>query len=259
MWINLAEDEKGLKDIREGLDVHSEVCCLVWPHLYRKISHQQYLLVTKNEVVRKIGGRDGSLEHEHRTSVKSVVFGLIYGRGIKSLMTEYNLSEGECVKIINTFFGMCPDAKRWLDKTQERTKKLGYVNNLFGRFRRLPEVNSNDEEKRATALRQCCNTPVQSSASDVLSIATVRIYNLIKNNNLKSRLFFSVHDSVKYNVPIKELDLATQVIQKGLTDPIPGVNFPLTVELEIGPNWGEMIEYGDFKENKPKYLREWIS
>lgn len=257
MWINLAKDEKGLKDIREGLDVHSEVCCLVWPHLYRKISHQQYLLVTKNEVVRKIGGRDGSLEHAHRTSVKSVVFGLIYGRGMKSLMTEYNLSEGECVKIINIFFGMCPDAKLWLNKTQERTKKLGYVNNLFGRFRRLPEVNSNDEEKRATALRQCCNTPVQASASDVLSIATVRIYNLIKNNNLKSRLFFSVHDSVKYNVPIKELDLAVSVIQKGLTDPIQGVNFPLTVEFEIGPNWGEMIDYEEFKEQKARYLQQW--
>lgn len=257
MWINLANDEKGLRDIREGLDVHSEVCCLVWPHLYQKVGPQQYRIVTRDEMVRKIGGRDGSLEHAHRTSVKSVVFGLIYGRGMKSLMVEYNLSEGECIKIMNTFFEMCPDAKKWLDTTQKQTQKLGYVNNLFGRYRRLPEVNSNDEEKRATALRQCCNTPVQSSASDVLSTATIRIHNLMKNNNLKSHLFFSVHDSVKYNVPIKELDLALQVIQKGLTDPIAGVNFPLTIELEIGPNWGEMIEYEKFNEDKSKYLVEW--
>jgi DNA polymerase-1 len=257
VWINLANDEKGLKDIAAGLDVHSEVCCLVWPHLYRKVGDQQYLIVNKNEIVKKISGRDGSTEQSHRICAKNVVFGLIYGRGIKSLMTEYKLSEEECLKIIKTFFGMYPDAEAWIVKNQNRVKKVGYVNNLFGRYRRLPEINSGDEEKRATALRQCCNTPVQSSASDILSIATVRIYNLLKNNGLKSKLFFSLHDSVKYNVPIDELDLAVRIIKKGLTDPIAGINFPLTADFEIGLNWGEMISYEEFENNRQKYIQMW--
>jgi len=257
VWINFANSKKGLEDIARGLDIHSEVCCMVWPQLYKKVSEGQYQVVATGDILKKIDGRDDTAIHEHRVSAKNVVFGVIYGRGIKSLMAEYKLSEAECNKIWTNFFAMYPEAEQWLENQKKFVKKYKYVKNMFGRIRRLPEIDSNEEEFRATAIRQSCNTPVQSSASDILSTGTIRIFNLIKNNNMKSKLFFSIHDALKYNVPLSELDMAIQVITKGMGDPIPGVNFPLEVEFEIGPSWGEMIGLEEFNEDREKYLKLW--
>jgi len=238
VWMHYANDEKALEDIKNGLDIHSEVACYIWPHLYKP----------------------GTIvKGEHRVAAKTVVFGLIFGRGIKSLTTDpaFRLTESEALRIIKWFFNKYPKANEWIENQKKLVKRDKQVRNFFGRVRRLPEIDSKEEQVRSEILRQCINVPIQSMASDITSIATIRVYNLLKNNNMKTKLFFTIHDSVKYNVPIEELDKAIELINIGLGTPIKGVNFPLVTEFEIGRNWGEMIELEDFNKDRNKYLREW--
>lgn len=256
MWANCCGCPIMLNDIRNGLCIHSEVACEVWPNLYKKVGPNQYLYTATGEIHSKVGV--GKVAKEHRTKAKNVVFGLMFGRGPKSLMEEYKLSEQEVKKIISWFFGKYSKASEWLEEQKRMVKVHKQVKNIFGRVRRLPEVDSREEEKRAEVMRQAVNTPIQGGASDVVSLATIRTYNYLKKAGLKSRIILSIHDSLKFSVPFNELDKAKELITKGMTEPIPGVNFPLEVEFEIGTNWQNVIGWDEyFEPNKDKYLKEW--
>ena len=249
-WANYSKDEAMLEDIRNGLDIHSEVACYVWPKLYKYLGPKKYLMIQTGKIKPKVSGL-------HRIISKAVVFGLMFGRGVKSLVDTLGISESEANKIIKWFFNKYPGANRWLMDRGKVVKRDKQIKNLFGRVRRIPEIDSNNEEKRAKAIRQAKNTPIQSGASDMCSIATTRVYNAIKKANLKTRLILTIHDSLKYNVPVEELNAAVKCVIKGMTASIPGINFPLEVELEIGLNWLDLIDYEDFIEDKEKYLNEW--
>jgi len=236
VWSNYSNDPNMLEDIKNNLDIHSEVARRVWPHLFPE---------------------GQKVEGSFRVKAKAVVFGLIYGRGINSLVKDLGITEFEANKIIDYILNKYPKAKAWLDNQRKIVRKDKQVRSLFGRIRRLPEIDSSEEEKVAEVIRQCCNAPVQSTASDVTSIATIRVYNNMKRLNLDSRLILSIHDALKYSVPFKEIDKSIDCITRGMCDPIKGINFPLKVELEIGPNWKDLILYNEFNKDRKKYFKEW--
>ena len=70
-------------------------------------------------------------------------------------------------------------------------------------------------------------------------------------------MVLNIHDSLKYSEPIAEIDQAMEAMTKGMCSPIPGVNFPLRVDFEIGRAWGDMIKVSKFNKDREKYLREW--
>ena len=250
MLANYTNDPKMLSDINSNLDIHSEMACMVWPHFYRKVGPKQFQYLQTNKIESKIGG-------EHRVIAKAVVFGVMYGRGIKSLVEDLKITEMEGHKIINTLFAMYPAASEWIENQKRIVKRDKMVTNLFGRRRRLPDIDSKEEQKRAEVYRQCVNTPIQSGASDLCSIATVRCYNNIKRLNLQSRLVLSIHDALKYNTPLNEIEQLIDCVKRGMTDPVKGINFNLEVEFELGPTWGDMIELSEFNKVKDKWLKEW--
>lgn len=236
LWGNYANDENMLEDIINGIDIHSEVGYKIWPYKFKPPER---------------------VTEEYRAKVKGVVYGLIYGRGIKSLIEEFGLSEQEVIKIINWLFGKYPKSKKWLKNQELFVKKNKYVKNLFGRKRRLPNIDSVIEWERSEVIRQAYNTPIQSGVADLLKIAIVRVYNSMKKYKMKTRLVLSIHDANKYNTPINELGMALKVIKKGMCDKITGINFPLEVDFEIGQNWGEMIKLEEYKKDEKKHLKNW--
>jgi len=250
VWANYSNDPQMLEDIRNGLDIHSEVCCLVWPHLYKKVGDKQYLHILTGEIKSKVSA-------EHRVKAKQVVFGLIYGRGIPSLVKDLGITELEAIAIVNYVLGKYPKAKLWLENQKKDVKKYKRVKDLFGRIRRLPEIDSKDNERVAEVIRQCCNAPVQGGAADITSIATIRVYNLIKKLEMLMRLILTIHDSLKYSTPVKEIDKGIECMKKGMCSSIPGVTFPLEIEIEIGPNWYDLISLEEFNKDRNKYLKEW--
>jgi DNA polymerase-1 len=250
VWAHYADDPQMLLDIENGLDIHSEVCCLVWPHLYQVVGKNQYLHTASNEVHAKVKG-------EHRVQAKGVVFGLMFGRGVKSLCEEFGLTEDEANKIIQLFFQKYPKANEWLQNQKRVVRREKQVRNLFGRLRRLPGVDSIEESKRAEVDRQCVNAPIQGGAADICSIATVRVHNNLHRLALHTRMILNIHDSLKYTVPIRELDNAIECMVDGMTKPIPGVKFKLDIEIEVGPSWQDLVDLDKFNEDRQKYYDMW--
>lgn len=75
-----------------------------------------------------------------RTMAKTILLGILYGRGAKSVGEQINKSKEDAQEIINSFYNAFPDVKRWINETMENAHKNGYVEDVAGRRRRLPDI-----------------------------------------------------------------------------------------------------------------------
>lgn len=86
---------------------------------------------------------DGSPNPEgkkRRGSVKAILLGIMYGRGTASIAEQIGGTVEEAQKIVDNFFESFPQVKQWMDKTESDAKKYGFVEDLWGRRRRLPDI-----------------------------------------------------------------------------------------------------------------------
>lgn len=193
-----------------------------------------------------------------RQVAKDILFGLMYGRGAESIVeemqhngvTEFTIADGERIK--STIFKMFPIAKRWIDQTHAFVQQVGYVTNYFGRRRRLPNAWSSNKETKGDALRQSVNAPIQSSSSDMLSLKTIGIVELLKkfkHLDPRIRVVLSIHDALFINCPPEHASQVLSAVVDFMQEPIqevPGVfktvRVPMPVEMKRGRTWGDMVE-----------------
>lgn len=86
---------------------------------------------------------DGSPNPEgakRRSSVKSLLLGIMYGRGVSSIAEQIGGTIEEAQSIIDGFYNAYPKVKLWMDKTLRDARKTGYVEDYWGRRRRLPDI-----------------------------------------------------------------------------------------------------------------------
>ena len=87
--------------------------------------------------------QDGTANPEgkkRRGNCKSILLGLMYGRGVASIAEQIGCDIKEAQKVVDDFFNSFPKIKTWVNDTQENAKKTGYVEDLWGRRRRLPDI-----------------------------------------------------------------------------------------------------------------------
>lgn len=77
---------------------------------------------------------------ERRSKAKAVFLGTCYGMGPKTLADRMNLPVAEAKKIIEDFFKGFPDVDRFMKESEAMAAKLGYVTDMFGRRRHLPDA-----------------------------------------------------------------------------------------------------------------------
>ena len=77
---------------------------------------------------------------KRRKMAKSILLGILYGRGARSVGEQIEKSKEEAQEIIDTFFNSFPKVKKWIDDTHAKVKKLLYVEDWYGRRRHLKDV-----------------------------------------------------------------------------------------------------------------------
>ena len=96
---------------------------------------------------------------------------------------------------------------------------------------------------------QIKNYPVQGFATaDIVPLACINIQKLFEENNLKSILINTVHDSIVTDVHPDEEEIATKLMKKGSEEVINSLkeiydidfNVPLDTEIKMGKNWLDM-------------------
>ncbi len=180
---------------------------------------------------------------EERGKAKAVNFGFLYGM-MAPKFVEYALNSygqvftlNEAKHIRELFFAKYSRLLPWHKEQEYLCEMQGGVGNLFGRFRRLPDINSPNKWERAGAARRAINTPVQGSGSDLLISAVTQI-----NKELKGVAWVgaTVHDSIIGECHIEDQEYVDSVIRRIMLHPkvLDDFGVTLKVPLDIDVGWG---------------------
>lgn len=132
-----------------------------------------------------------------------------------------------------------------MEKTKKFAYKYGYVETMFGRRRRLPDLHSKVPTLKSNAERQAINAPIQGTGSDLTMLSIININRWLKENNKKSMIIATVHDSIVFDVYIPELpELSKKVkeIMESVHEPYIDTVVPIISDLELGVNYGATFE-----------------
>lgn len=86
---------------------------------------------------------DGSPNVEgknRRKKMKILYLGITYGMGSASIAERLSCSKQEAEEILESFYNSFTGVKKWKDETDTFVQKYGYVEDLWGRRRRLPNI-----------------------------------------------------------------------------------------------------------------------
>lgn len=183
---------------------------------------------------------------ELRRHFKTIVFGILYGRGAKAIAAALGIPVDEAQHYINLFYEMRVELKEWIDMMQATAKSgENYVTTPFGRRIMIYEPGDYEEHN---VNRYVINYPIQGTASDFTLVAGARIQRDMTRLNLQSRTFNFVHDSVMFDVHPTEVEVIWRLAQYYMVQ-YPAENFdfmngvPLNADAEIGIQWGHAVEY----------------
>jgi DNA polymerase-1 len=182
------------------------------------------------------------VSYEMRSIAKAVNFGLIYGQSAYGLARQLGITFEDAQSFIDRYFERFPGVQDYMEQIQDDAAKQGYVETLLNRRRYFPELQQGSRasnRQQQAALRMAINTPIQGSAADIIKLAMIRMYQTLKERELRARMLLQVHDEVVLEVPEAELDSVTQVVRTTMEDAV-HLDVPLKVDVEVGPNWLDM-------------------
>uniref|UniRef100_A0A182RNF2 DNA polymerase theta n=1 Tax=Anopheles funestus TaxID=62324 RepID=A0A182RNF2_ANOFN len=187
---------------------------------------------------------ESDVSEELRNRTKAIVYGVIYGMGVRSMAAELQLDEDAARTLMEQFHATYPEIRRYIERVVRLTRQLGYIETLTGRRRHLPAISSDNARERAEAERQAVCTTIQGSAADILKNAIVRMRrNLGKYRNVldlsEIRLVLHMHDELIYEVPRTQLPKVAKILKSSMEN-CAKLSVPLRVKLKAGSSWGTL-------------------
>ncbi|MDC3122822.1 DNA polymerase I [Alphaproteobacteria bacterium] len=209
------EDPNLLKAFQEDQDIHQSTGQLVF---------------NKKEI-----------NENDRRMAKIINFGIIYGISQYGLAKQLGVSNADAKLFIDNYFQKFPNINDYMKATTDKAKKLGYVENLFGRKSHIKDINAKNFMLRSFAERQAINAPIQGSASELIKIAMLEIHQYLKKNNFRSKMTSQVHDELLFEIHKDEKDIITQIIKlmEESHQKYKSFKTPIKVDFGGGLNWGE--------------------
>lgn len=209
---HISEDEHMIQAFKHGEDIHKQAASKV-------------LGIPIEEVTK-----------EQRSEAKAVNFGIVYGISDFGLGEQLGMSRKKAKVYIDQYLTQYSGIKKFMDNITEEAKQKGFVETLFNRRRYIPELSSNNYMVRQFGSRAAMNTPIQGTAADIMKIAMIRVYNELKNRNLKSKIVLQVHDEMMIEAELSEIEEVREILQSCMESAI-DLKVPLIAELSEAGNW----------------------
>ena len=171
-----------------------------------------------------------------RRTAKAVIFGIVYGISGYGLSENLDISATEGKKYIDKYLSLYPEVDEYMKYIVAKTRDLGYVRTLFNRKREIEEIKNTNYLIRSMGDRMALNTPIQGTSADILKLAMIKIYNILKDKKYKTKMLLQVHDELIFDIPEEELSEVKDLI-KDTMENIYKLSVPLKVGIEYGKNW----------------------
>jgi DNA polymerase I-like protein with 3'-5' exonuclease and polymerase domains len=188
-----------------------------------------------------------------RSHAKKVAFGLIYGETPQSFSAKNNMTVEEASDIFDKYFASKPAVKDYIERTQQKAMKDGYVETLQGHRRLIQDIFSKDRKVYNGAIRKVVNTQVQGTGAYLTNYSLVLIDDYLRLTNRRAKVVITVHDSILIDCPPDEVDEvipACKTIMEQL--PIPflfvewegkTIRYPIKADAEIGLTYNDMVDF----------------
>jgi DNA polymerase-1 len=173
-----------------------------------------------------------------RARAKTVNFGIIYGQTAFGLAATLRIGRREAGDFIAAYRRRFPKIDDFLQSCVRHARQHGYVQTIFGRRRRIANIDARNPGLRALAERLAINSVVQGSAADLIKQAMLNIDRRITAENRPSRMLLQIHDELLLETPQQAIDAERQMVEEEMSGAIK-LSVPLKVEIGVGRNWME--------------------
>jgi DNA polymerase-1 len=119
-----------------------------------------------------------------------------------------------------------------------QARRDGYTQTIMGRRRYLPDLTSDNRQRREMAERMALNAPIQGSAADVIKVAMLAVDSSLTGAGLRSRMLLQVHDELLIEVAPGEYDQAHDLVCAAMAGAA-ALRVPLDVSVGTGRTWDE--------------------
>jgi DNA polymerase-1 len=184
------------------------------------------------------GVRADEVTPDMRAKAKTVNFGIIYGQTAYGLSVSLRIPRKDASAFIDRYKARFPKIDEFLAQCVSQAKRQGYVETIFGRRRRVPDIESKNPQTRSLAERLAINSVVQGSAADLIKQAMVNIARRIDAESRPSRMLLQIHDELVFEVPEQAVEAEREMIVHEMISAI-ALSVPLKVDVGVGLNWME--------------------
>jgi DNA polymerase-1 len=173
---------------------------------------------------------------DQRRKIKAMNYGLAYGLSSYGLAQQLGITPAEATVLMEEYFTRFGGVRDYLQAIVGQARRDGYTETVLGRRRYLPDLNSDNRQRREMAERMALNAPIQGSAADIIKVAMLRVDAGLRDAGMVSRMLLQVHDELLFEVAPGEREALEELvrIQMGAAYPL---DVPLEVSVGAGADW----------------------
>lgn len=209
---DLSEDDDLIAAFRSGHDFHTVMAAKVFE--------------------REPDDIDGGL----RARIKAMNYGLAYGLSSYGLSQQLGISTGEAQSLMDDYFETFGGVRDYLRGVVDEARQTGFTATIMGRRRYLPDLQSDNRQRREMAERMALNAPIQGSAADIIKVAMLGVDRALRESSLSSRLLLQVHDELVLEVAPGEREPLEALVREQMANAA-DLSVPLDVSVGVGDTW----------------------
>ena len=211
---HLSEDALLIEAFRSGQDFHSITAARVFDVAAEDVSTEQ------------------------RAKIKAMNYGLAYGLSAFGLGQQLGIEPSEARGLMDEYFETFGGVRDYLGGVVDEARRTGFTETLRGRRRYLPDLTSDNRQRREMAERMALNAPIQGSAADLIKVAMLDLEEGIATAGLRSRMLLQVHDELVLEVAAGEREQLEQLVRQHM-GAAADLLVPLDVSVGTGRSWHE--------------------
>jgi DNA polymerase-1 len=173
-----------------------------------------------------------------RSKIKAMNYGLAYGLSGYGLSQQLRITPDEARALMDEYFQQFGGIRDYLNEVVAQARKDGFTQTILGRRRYLPDLTSDNRQRREMAERMALNAPIQGSAADIIKVAMLSVDRELRDRGLGSRMLLQVHDELVFEVAPGELAALSELVRQTMGGAF-DLRVPLDVALGTGRSWAE--------------------
>ncbi len=185
---------------------------------------------------RVFGVEPAEVTAEMRAKIKAMNYGLAYGLSAYGLSQQLRIDTSEARELMVEYFETFGGVRDYLTGIVDEARRTGFTETIMGRRRYLPDLTSDNRQRREMAERMALNAPIQGSAADIIKVAMLNVDRALREQTLGSRMLLQVHDELVFEVAEGEHEQLESLVREQMAAAA-SLSVPLDVSVGTGPSW----------------------